>query len=615
MCGFLAEFSFANYSLTPLEDFKKLLALSKHRGPDSSLVARDKHYQLGFNRLSILDLSSNGNQPKKSPSSRFHLTFNGEIYNFKILSETYQLNNLESTSDTEVILHLLDKIGFKKTINELNGMFALAVVDTQLNVIYLARDYVGVKPLFYGVSQQGLVAASQFNQIFKHGWFKSNLGLRTEVMKEYFGFGFMQAPNTVFENIFQVNPGAYLTINRNGEVLEENYKTFDFSTDHNISDEEVFKTDMQQHIALAVKQQLVSDVPLGTFLSGGVDSPLVTAMAFEENENIEAFTMAVNDSAIDESNAAKTYAQVLQVKHSIEHIKPNELLEVIDSHFKFLSEPFGSYSAIPTYLISKKAAQNHKVMLSGDGGDELFFGYPRMLDILNKRFWFILPHMIRKYMVRVGYKLNLVHTWAPHDHKTFESFVMGKHLNIYKRKLDDIFPKTNFSREMQALYSCPTTFNPTEILTWLRENEMKSHLQRTLIKVDRMSMANSLEVRVPLLDCNVIEHCLRHTPKRFKSKSDLKKCLKKIISNYYPKSHIQTEKKGFEVPMKKWLKNDLKDEVKNTIFNHKFYGAEQLDISVLKSHVNDFYEGKHTKFWGIWHIYAWQKWAIANDLI
>ncbi|WP_298903231.1 asparagine synthase (glutamine-hydrolyzing) [uncultured Psychroserpens sp.] len=615
MCGFLVEFTFADHSLTLLEDFKNLLDLSKHRGPDSSLVTREKQYQLGFNRLSILDLSSNGNQPKQSPSSRYHITFNGEIYNFKALSATYQLNNLESTSDTEVILHLLDKIGFKNTINELSGMFALAVVDTQLDLLYLARDYIGVKPLFYGVSQEGVVASSQFNQIFKHKWFNATLTLRPEIMKEYFGFGFMQPPNTVFEKIFQVNPGDCITIDRKGIVSIENYKPFDFSVKTKIQDEDLFNTEIQDCIKFAIKQQLVSDVPLGTFLSGGIDSPLVTAMAFQEHSNIEAFTMSVNDSAIDESKAAKTYAEALGVKHTVERIETKELLTVIDAHFKLLPEPFGSYSSIPTYLISKKAAQNHKVMLSGDGGDELFFGYPRMLDVLGKRFWFVMPHVIRRYLVKIGYKLNIVNTWAPHDHATFASFIMGKHLNIYKKKLDEMFPETNFSKEMQTVYNFPSRYTKSELLNWMRENEMKSHLQRTLIKIDRMSMANGLEVRVPLLDQKVVEHCLKYSPSQFNNRNDLKKCLKQIILNFYSKSHIQTEKKGFEVPMQKWLKNDLKDEVKNTIFNHKFYGAEQLDVSVLKSHVNDFYEEKHTKFWGIWHIYAWQKWAIANDLI
>lgn len=219
MCGFTGDFAFNNADLIPEDFFSELLELSKHRGPDSTEVIRKDNFQLGFNRLAIIDLSANGNQPKCSPSKRYHIVFNGEIYNFKELAELHQLKNLKSSSDTEVIIHLLDKIGVYETIKLLNGMFAIAIVDTHINTFYLTRDFAGIKPLFYGVNNKGVVAASQFNQIFKHPWFKENLKLRPEIIKEYFGFGYMQAPNTVYDKIYQVAPGTILAFNEKGKTL------------------------------------------------------------------------------------------------------------------------------------------------------------------------------------------------------------------------------------------------------------------------------------------------------------------------------------------------------------------------------------------------------------
>ena len=226
MCGFLAEYCFDNQTLSGTKDFTQLLMQSKNRGPDSTAVTREEGFQLGFNRLSILDLSVNGNQPKKSPSARYHVVFNGEIYNYKDLAAKYQLKNLGSSSDTEVLVHLFDRLGIEQTIKNINGMFAIAVVDTKTNTFYITRDFAGIKPLFYGISDHGVVAASQFDQVFKHEWFRGNLKLRKDIVKEYFGFGYMQAPNTIYQHIFQVTPGELIRFDHSGELKKEVLVTF-----------------------------------------------------------------------------------------------------------------------------------------------------------------------------------------------------------------------------------------------------------------------------------------------------------------------------------------------------------------------------------------------------
>ncbi|MDT0557347.1 asparagine synthase (glutamine-hydrolyzing) [Ichthyenterobacterium sp. W332] len=601
MCGFLTEFCFKDTISTEANCFKDILALSKHRGPDASHVISESYFQLGFNRLAILDLSENGNQPKQSKSGRYHVVFNGEIYNFKALAKHYSLSSINSASDTEVLIDLLDAIGIKQTIKNLNGMFAISIVDTVTKQLYLARDFAGIKPLFYGKSKHGIVAASQFNQVFKHQW-HSDQSLRLDVVKEYFAFGYMQAPNTIYKNIFQVNPGELVEINISGDIKTKTLLKFPKTTEHKSID----YSRLDKAISDAVNRQLVSDVPLATFLSGGIDSPLVSAYAKASRTNIEAFTLKVNDKGLNESELAKSYAEALEIKQHIISVEENSIIDSINAHFKAFSEPFGDYSSIPTYVISKESKKKHTVMLSGDGGDELFFGYPRMLDVINKKHWFILPRIIRKPLIRITNKLGITNTWSPYL-DSFNEFIINKHTHLPSQVLDNAIPKTVFSDSLKILYTI-TNGKKAAILQQLRWNEFYAHLQRVLIKVDRASMINSLEVRVPLLDKNVIENAWQ-TTENLKSKSDLKRPLKQLLSKKVPENLVTKQKKGFAVPLHKWLQNDLKNDVLDIVNKTKFYGDDVFNAQYLRQYVKDYYNAKHNNFWGVWHIYAWQKWA------
>jgi asparagine synthase (glutamine-hydrolysing) len=606
MCGFLAEFSFEGQPQIDSEDFKTLLLRSRHRGPDNTSVFKQNNFQLGFNRLAILDTSNKGNQPKVSPSGRYHIVFNGEIYNFKALSEAYNLHDLNSTSDTEVIIHLLDKIGVKQTLSLLNGMFAITIIDTQTNLFFLARDFAGIKPLFYGIKPNGVVAASQFDQIYKHPWFKQDLKLRADTVKEYFGFGYMQAPNTIYEDVYQVNPGELIQIDFKGNTIKTHILIFDKcntkkTIKSNISLEDTLKD--------AVKRQLVSDVSVATFLSGGIDSPLISAYAKKAQPDIEAFTIKVNDPKLNESDIAKAYAEHLQLQQVIVSLEDSDILKSIEQHFYAFSEPFGDYSSIPTYVITREAKNRHTVMLSGDGGDELFFGYPRMRDILNKRLWFKIPYILRKVLAKVTNSLGITKTWAPYF-KTFESFVINKHLHVSQFVLDQAFPESGFSKEMNQLYQFENS-SRKQLLQQLRWNEFYAHMQRVLVKVDRSSMQHSLEVRVPFLDKKSIQKAWELTSD-LKEKTDLKKPLKELLYNEIPKSIINTKKMGFSVPLYDWLHNTLKADVETHVFDQPFYGEAIMDVSVLQQYVTDFYDKKHNNSWGVWHIYAWQKWAAIH---
>ncbi|WP_223033960.1 asparagine synthase (glutamine-hydrolyzing) [Hanstruepera marina] len=612
MCGFLAEFTYTGTNVTEVSAFEMLLSLSTHRGPDFTETFKGEYYQLGFNRLAILDVSQLGNQPKRSPSGRYHVVFNGEIYNYKELEQNYQLKNLVSTSDTEVLVHMLDKLGVEKTISQLNGMFAMAIMDTNTDKMYLTRDFAGIKPLFYGVAKQGLVSASQFNQIFKHPWFRDNLNYRPEVIKEYFAFGYMQAPNTIFKSIYQINPGELLICDKKGNIKKQIIQSFDFL---GLSNAKTNPQKLKQKVVKATQSQLVSHVPLGTFLSGGIDSPLITAVANEHKNNVTAFTLEVEHKDLNESHVAKAYAKNLKVKHTIESIQTDNLLHIIDEHFQKFSEPFGDYSSIPTFLISKKAKKQFTVMLSGDGGDELFWGYPRFWDVYRKRHWFSVPLKTRKPIIRLLNKLKLIHTWAPYNYKNLTDFIRGKHSHINPDKLNNIFEDISFSKEFNELYGSINTTSRTSLWKGMRWNEFYGHMQRVLIKVDRMSMANSMEVRVPFLDKEVIEEALKLDPKSIRKPEDLKRTLKDMLADYIPKNIIFQQKKGFAVPMESWLKSELKADVKSVIFDKPIYGNEIIKQKELRQYVKDFYLDKHNSAWGVWHIYAWQKWALKEKLI
>lgn len=359
-------------------------------------------------------------------------------------------------------------------------------------------------------------------------------------------------------------------------------------------------------------KQMISDQPIATFLSGGIDSPIISSYAQKFNPNITAFTLGVNDEKINESQIAKEYAKHLNMSQQIISIEKKDVLNIIDEHFKAYSEPFGDYSSIPTYLLTKNAKKHYTVILSGDGGDELFLGYPRMLDVIQKRKWFKIPYILRKPIIRLTNKLKLTDTWAPYN-KTFNTYIMSKHTMIPLTYLDKMFSDVSYSKEFNQLYSLNNNCDDFALLHQLRYNEFYAHMQRILIKVDRASMKNSMEVRVPFLDKDIIEYAWERVSS-IKSKEDLKKDLKDILASEVPESLINKKKMGFTVPLYDWLHNELKTKVMHLIFEVPIYGEEILNSQSVKRYVQDFYDKKHDDEWGVWHVYAWQMWATEHVL-
>lgn len=613
MCGFLGEVS---NSLLVTEHFKNLLDISIKRGPDQQGFWSDTNCQLGFNRLSILDLSENGKQPFVSPSGKFVLVFNGEIYNYKALQKKYNIDDadLRSTSDTEILAHLIDKVSLKTFAKQLNGMFAITIWNIPEQQLYLIRDFSGIKPFFYGLHSEGIVVASQFNQVFRHPFFETKK-LRPNIMKEFFGLGYMHAPNTVFENIFQIEPGQYIVWDFKSKTIIEKKSYFEWITTPKLfDDKEETRVQFSNCFEKVVKNQLQADVPVATFLSSGYDSTLVTAYAKKNKTNIRAFTFGIDDPKFDETKDAKVYANILNVSHIVEHSNTEDLLHIIDEHFKSIPEPFGDYSSIPTYLITQKAKKYATVMLSGDGGDELFWGYPRFKKSVKQAHWFRYPLWLRKLIIPFFRKHDKKLSRALDVFSDFSEWILNK--QIHFTNLDMLIPESDFSPELKNTYAFKKPNTKSNVLQYLKQNEFYGHQQRTLKKVDLTSMANSLEVRVPFLDKEMINFSNTIIPQLVIKHDRPKLFLKDDLYQFIDIEKVNKEKKGFSVPIEKWLRKELKDDFLKTVINTPFYGNEYLNTNFLHTLVSDFFQKKRkVNPWGLWHLYAWQKWAINNELV
>jgi asparagine synthase (glutamine-hydrolysing) len=585
------------------QEFEKLTLMSKKGGPDSTDFYTNENIQFGFNRLAILDTTSKGNQPFVSESGRYVLMLNGEIYNYKEIYKQFSLDKLKSGSDAEVVLKLIEKISFENAIYELNGMFAISCWDSQERKLFLARDFAGIKPLFYSNTSNGIVFGSQFNQILKHPWCK-NWSWSTIGLSEYLQFGYMSPPYTTAENVYQLGVGEYLVFTFDSKNIEKKvYQRF-YEKRGNISELDPRSVEnIGEAITNSVKRQLVADVPLGVFLSGGIDSTLIAAKARELNPDLTAVTIGFDDKKFDESEKAIEYAKQLKIKHHhVERFGSQSLLDIIDDHFEDMPEPIADYSSIPTYLVSKIARKTNTVMLSGDGGDELFWGYPRFLTFAKSVPYFRIPGQLPRKAVKKIIKYTgaditgfLGETNLGAANMAFQSYIEPKKIREYTENYQ-------VSEETINGYAFNGT-NSSKSLDYLRRNEFYYHLQKILVKVDRMSMANSLEVRVPLLDKEVIQVSENVYSELGAHHRLLKHVLKQELYKHVPMSIVETNKKGFTPPLIHWVESEIRLEIESLLMN-----SELLNHNLI----NDYYHKRQVSLEHLWTIFVLLKW-VKNE--
>lgn len=606
MCGFLAEYNLSAERSFNKTDFLDLLALSHKRGPDNSdYVAIAPLVQMGFNRLAILDTSSAGQQPMQSANEKYTIVFNGEIYNHLDLRKKLNYTSYKGHSDTETITSCLEAWGIEKTVKELNGMFALTIYNHHSQELSLIRDFAGIKPLFYGWDGKTLVAASQYNQIIKHPTYTTK-SVNPQVLRLYLEQHFLPAPFGLHTDVFQVLPGEIITFNKEGLKSHKRYWELPVNETAFITDSKEAERYIESTLDTVVERQLLSDVPIGAFLSGGVDSALIGSSIKKYHKHAQLFTIGSDSKIHDESQRAKKFAEALDLQQTIWHLNAKEMLGYWDEVMKTLHEPMADFSILPTYLVSKLAKKQVTVALSGDGGDELFFGYERFWSVGKNIKYQQHPSLLRKGLYGIdkfatgNKKFNAV-LLASRQSKAQQ----GLHSRFGKQWLDELAPdlKAVNLPEEYNVYNYKNTKDTRVLLQNMRHSEFYGMMQKTLRKVDLASMGNSLEVRVPLLDKEMIEASIKIDPLLSYGKNKSKKVLKNILHNRLPSIEEETVKKGFSIPLSAWFREDLKPLITERLLDADLtnYGFKRAAIEkMLQSHSSK----KEDLKWPLFTLYA-----------
>jgi asparagine synthase (glutamine-hydrolysing) len=605
MCGIAGELRID--SRPTQADWSRISELMKRRGPDDSGAWNDDRCNLVFRRLSILDLTSAGHQPMISENGRYVLVFNGEVYNFAELRRQLEQKGVRfrSHTDTEVVLYSLIEWG-RDALERFNGMFALGFYDRQERKLLLARDHAGIKPLYYMRHSQGLMFASQYDQLLAHPW-SEGLPFSPAASTLYLYLASVPAPFGILENTHMLEQGSWLEADGAGHITRGRYYEFPRHQVPTLFGQEAVDA-IDAAISSAVKRQLVSDVPVGAFLSGGVDSPLVCAKMHEAcTAGMHAFTIGTHDSSTDESQEAIRYAREMGIDQTVEYISPDDVVELLSDVISSCGEPFGDFSIFPSLLVSRMARKQFTVMLSGDGGDELFWGYARHFgplingsgDFCHSRRWRQMMRIIR----RLSPWLRAGHSYR---YNSFGEWHRAGYSRLPENSLQRVFPHMPEWPDEYGYYRY-TGCDPDDAAQWIRQSEFASHLGGILLKADRASMYSSLEVRVPLLDREVIDVAVQvdwkdcFDPVSSTGKIPLRKILARHVS-------FQTSgKKGFEPPMGEWLRGSLRSMVEDVLLTRDSLAGVEVDRRALRNLYRQHLEGRNYG-WGLWPLLGLALW-------
>lgn len=626
MCGLAG---FVDYKKsTSLEVLKAMTDSLVHRGPDDcgyDLIELNKGtIGLGFRRLSIIDLSPNGHQPMYSPDQRIALMLNGEIYNFLEIRKELEEKGVvfKSNSDTEVVLYSYLVWGIEM-LKKFVGMFAIVLVDKRTNEVFLIRDRVGIKPLFWHKCKNGsILFASELKSFHKHPDFIKKLNI--DALSLFFMHGSIPAPYTIFENTFKMKPGHWMKFNlETHEILDveywngfDPYNTPVFNIDYNEAKQETEKL-MQS----AFEYRMISDVPVGVFLSGGYDSTAVAALLSKTVSNLNTYTIGFEDESFNEAPYAKKVADFIGTKHHEYTCRYSDAMKIIPELADIYDEPFGDPSAIPTTLVSRIARQHVTVALSADAGDELFAGYPRHLKsskYLHKLFG--IPEQVKSF------SLIPIHFFSYLYNPVISRPDMVEKLKLFLQSRGiaegfNVINQTYSEKEIKKLLNRPfvipnTVFNEdlklessVSVLNKILAIEYRTYLTDDILqKVDRASMSCGLEGREPFLDHRLFEF-VATLPDEFKLKNGISKMiLKDIVHDYVPKEIMERPKMGFGIPLKDWLRYDLRELFEDVLDIKKIESQGVLNVQAVKDLKLHYLNGKLYDIYRLWYVFIFQQW-------
>lgn len=617
MCG-ICGFNWQDEKL-----IEKMVSKINHRGPDANGVKVSSNFSIGNARLSIIDLSKNGNQPMCNKNGKLWIVHNGEVYNFldirkELIDRGYEFN---SRTDSEVILKSYEEWG-PECLAKFNGMFAFAIWDEEKQELFLARDRIGIKPLYYYMKDGKFIFASEIKSILEVPCVKKEINLQS--MYYYLGYEFVPAPHTMFENIYKLRQGHY-AIYKNNSITLHQYWELNFKNE--ITDESEAIESIYNALEKSVKRRLISDVPLGVFLSGGLDSSTVTGFVSKlYPDRVRTFSIGYRDKTFSELPYAKTVSDHFGTEHNVLMIDPVSP-EDIEKSLYHLDEPMTDLSTIPFYMICCKAREKVKVCLSGEGGDEVFLGYDRTKAEKINQYYRIIPSCIRRKVI------------APLIFKLPDQPQKKGAINFLKRFIEgSLYPEDAGAMRWQYFLNPSiaqnifgdkvkdkisyTPFDPIYYFAEKCNSKLKidkdifvdtklTMADSVLMKVDKMSMATSLEVRVPFLDHEVLELAASIPAslkfKNLTTKYILRKTLKKY--DFLPESIIYRGKQGYSLPVKNWLRTDLKDYMVD-LFKTSPVIKENINQEYLTLLVNEHVSMKHNHnhiLWALLNLSLWYK--------
>ncbi|MFA6308029.1 MAG: asparagine synthase (glutamine-hydrolyzing) [Patescibacteria group bacterium] len=615
MCGITGYLGKGNQDI-----LEKMTNSLYHRGPDDKGFLLEENLGMGHRRLSIIDLSDSGRQPMTNEDGSIIIVLNGEIYNYQELKE--QLKNqhkFKSQTDTEVIIHLYEEIG-TEVFSKLNGMFAIALYDKKRKKIILSRDRFGKKPLYWGIFNETFLFSSELKSFLNHPSFKKELNI--EALNKYLQYEYVPTPHAIFKGVYKLEPGYYLEYDSKN-IKKEKFWDIHFEKSDLTFNESLEKLDYEMN--RATKIRMMSDVPLGVFLSGGIDSSIIAYYAQKNSQQkIKTFSIGFKEKSFDESNYARQVARYLGTEHHEQILSAKDSLDFIPKIADLLDEPMSDSSIVPTYLLSKFTKEHVTVALGGDGGDELLLGYDtfvaqRYADIYDK-----VPFFIRQLITKtvtslptsfsnmsLDFKIKKF-TKDFEDNKNYRhqrwlgSFDKQSRSNLFTNNIwQDLKNKNEFNDVDNYLDSISKLDKYQKLIYLYLRTYM---LDDILVKVDRASMFNALEVRAPFLDYQVAD-LINSMPINFKLKgTKTKYILKKLMDGKLPQNIIYRKKKGFGMPIADWLNNDLKSLAQELLNSERIKREGLFDYKYVERLLEGHFDHKQDNRKLIWTLMVFEMW-------